>query len=318
MVLVLTAADVAAALAGRELAVVDAVRDAYLAHQAGQTALPHSVFLRFPGDDTNRIIALPAYLGSPVPVAGCKWIASFPANVDNGRARASAVIILNDTETGAPIAILEGSLISATRTAASAALAAARLSRGPLDHISLVGCGLINKTVLRYLKAVAPELKKVTAYDVRPEAAVKFAGDVPSAEVAADLGAALSAAPTVSFATTATQPYVSLSDMGRDVELILHVSLRDLRPDVIHTVTNVVDDPDHVLRAGTSLALADATEGLITIGSVLLGQESAPSGMTVFSPFGLGILDLAVALVVLAHAKANGNGVVVDGFDDPC
>jgi ornithine cyclodeaminase/alanine dehydrogenase-like protein (mu-crystallin family) len=139
MVLVLSAADVAAALDGREHAIVDAVRDAYLAHRAGRTAVPHSAFLRLPGDEPNRIIALPAYLGSPVPVAGCKWIASFPANVRHGRPRASAVIVLNDPETGVPTAILEGSLISAARTAASAALAAVRLSRRPIDHVSVVG-----------------------------------------------------------------------------------------------------------------------------------------------------------------------------------
>jgi ornithine cyclodeaminase len=317
MVLVLTAADVADALAGRELAVVDAVREAYLAHEAGQTALPHSVFLRFPGDTTNRIIALPAYLGSPAPVAGCKWIASFPGNVASGQARASAVIILNDVETGAPIAVLEGAQISAARTAASAALAASRLSRGPIDHVAMVGCGLINKTILRYLKAVAPDLNKVTVYDTNLAAAESFAADVASTDVAAGLGAALSAAPTVSFATTATRPYVALDDVGPDVELILHVSLRDLRSDVVHTVTNVVDDPDHVLRAGTSLALANATEGLVTIGAVLRGDVTMPTGRTVFSPFGLGILDLAVAMEVLAHAKANGNGVLVEGFDAP-
>jgi len=247
MVLVLTADDVAAALAGRELEVVDAVQAAYLAHESGNAAVPHSVFLRFPGDETNRVIALPAYLGSPRPVAGCKWIASFPANVDNGRARASAVIILNDTETGAPIAILEGSLISAARTAASAALAAVRLSRGPIGHVSMVGCGLINKTVLRYLRAVAPQLDKVTAYDIRPGAAARFAEDVPTVEAVTNLSAALSAAPTVCFATTATQPYVSLGDVGRGVELILHVSLRDLKPEMIHSVNNVVDDPGVVV-----------------------------------------------------------------------
>jgi 2,3-diaminopropionate biosynthesis protein SbnB len=317
MVLVLSAADVATALDGREHAIVDAVREAYLAHRAGRTAVPHSAFLRLPGDEPNRIIALPAYLGAPVPVAGCKWIASVPANVRHGRPRASAVIVLNDPDTGAPTAILEGSLISAARTAASAALAAVRLSRRPIDHVAIVGCGLINRTILRFLAAVAPELEKVTAFDVRPEAAATL-GEALDVAVAPDLAAALSAAPTVSFATTATRPYVSLSDLGRSVELILHVSLRDLKPDVVHAATNVVDDAAHVLREGTSLALAGATEGLLTIGEVLRGGLPVQSGTTVFSPFGLGILDLAVARLVVAHARAGGRGVVVEGFADPC
>lgn len=314
MVLVLTAADVAAALTGREALVVDAVRGAYLAHEAGNTAVPHSVFLRFPGNDADRIIALPAYLGGPEPIAGCKWISSFPENTGKGLPRASAVIILNDMATGAPVAMLEGSLISAARTAASAALAAMTLRGCAIEHLAVIGCGLINATIVGYLAALSPQLHTLTAYDLHPEAAERFdAGSDRTVHVAADLREALHAARTVSFATTATRPYVAAADVGADVDLILHVSLRDLQPDVVETAANVVDDPDHVLRAGTSLVVAGATN-LITLGSVL-ETGAAPAGRPlVFSPFGLGILDLAVASLVLAHAREHGNGVEVDGF----
>ena len=95
------------------------VRDAYLAHAEGQSVNPDSYFLRFPDRPDCRIIALPAFVGNGVCVAGLKWISSYPGNVQRGFPRASAVLVLNDYDTGYPFAILESSIISASHTAAS-------------------------------------------------------------------------------------------------------------------------------------------------------------------------------------------------------
>src|SRR5207245_9140880 len=98
------------------------VRDAYLAHADGQSFNPDSYFLQFPDKPDCRIIALPAYLGKNFDVAGLKWIASYPANIQRGFPRASAVLVLNSSETGYPFAILESSITSAARPAHCASL----------------------------------------------------------------------------------------------------------------------------------------------------------------------------------------------------
>src|SRR5260370_7383138 len=105
------------------------VHEGYLAHADGQSVNPDSYFLQFPDKPDCRIIALPAYLGNNFGVAGLKWIASYPANIQRGFPRASAVLVLNNYETGYPFAILESPIISAARTAASPPLAAHWLTR---------------------------------------------------------------------------------------------------------------------------------------------------------------------------------------------
>src|SRR6266436_4752623 len=126
-------------------ACVDIVRNAYLAHANGQTVNPHSYFLKFPEKPDCRIIALPAFLGNGFAVAGLKWIASYPGNVQRGFPRASAVLVLNSYETGYPFAILESSIISAARTAASATLAAYWLNgrERRAQSLGIVGTGYI-------------------------------------------------------------------------------------------------------------------------------------------------------------------------------
>src|SRR5215813_614099 len=111
-VLILTASDILPLLVNRESQIIETVKKAYRAHAFGESVLPHSSFLFPPTDEKGRIIALPAYLGNDFDIAGLKWIASFPANLEKGLDRASGVIILNSTETGRPRAIMEGSIIS--------------------------------------------------------------------------------------------------------------------------------------------------------------------------------------------------------------
>ncbi|GGX92353.1 2,3-diaminopropionate biosynthesis protein SbnB [Streptomyces minutiscleroticus] len=326
--LILGAREVRQVLDGAEAEVLAAVRRAYLLHDRGRTALPHSVFLRFPDGPRNRIIGLPAYLGEDEPVAGIKWIASFPGNTARGLERASAAVILNSMATGQPEALLEGSVISARRTAASAALAAAALgSSVPETGASLIGCGVIGFEILAYLRAALPDLAAVTVFDLDRSRAEVFAARCRArwpelkTQVAESAEEALAAHRLVCLATTAAAPHLT-TDACRPGTLVLHVSLRDLTPESILTAVNVVDDADHVCRESTSLHLAEQLRGdrdfiAASIGSVLNTKEPfrrPEDRVTVFSPFGLGTLDLALADLVRRRAEPLGLGTRVPDF----
>jgi N-[(2S)-2-amino-2-carboxyethyl]-L-glutamate dehydrogenase len=328
-ILLLTGRDVTELLDGREEEVMRGVGRAYEAHARGQTALPHSTFLRFPGAPRERIIALPAYLGDSFAVAGVKWIASFPGNVERGMERASAVIILNSTETGRPEAVIEGSVISARRTAASAALAARHIHTNAGETVfGLVGAGVINFEITRFLRAAFPGLKTCFVFDLDASRAAQFADRCRVAfgnltvEVAAGVDELRARCPLVSLATTASRPHIDDISACPDGATILHVSLRDLSPSVILSCDNILDDIEHVCREQTSLHLTEQEVGRrdfmrCTLGDILCGRAAARDSsrrVAVFSPFGLGILDLAVAEVVRALAEESGAGAFIESF----
>ena len=327
-VMIIGALEVEAALKGREESVLEAVQKAYETHSRGASSLPHSSFLRFPDNDKDRIICLPAYLGDDYQLAGVKWIASVPDNVSRGIERASAVMILNDRLTGRPTAVIEGSIISKQRTAASAALASKVLARGEPGAIGFVGCGPINTSVAQFLTVAWPNVKRFVAFDLDPARAEVF-GEVflarqPGAEfkVAANLEDLLNECPMVSFGTTAITPYVDNLDACPAGATILHVSLRDLSAGIILENNNVVDDLDHVNRAATSIHLASEQVGHTnfvhsSLGDILLGNSDLPERddrKIIFSPFGLGVLDLAVADLVQKKLAEEGGGTLVKSF----
>ena len=314
--------DVAALLRNEEAAIVRAVHDAYEAHVGGDAMAPHSTFLRFPGGP-DRMIALPAYLGGRFRAAGIKWIASFPGNHAHGLERASGAIVLSSVTTGRPTAVLEGSIVSAKRTAASAAVAARALHHASEDlRLGLLGCGIVNFEVLRFLLHVWPELVAVRVYDVSAARTVRFVDSGAQAfpgvrfEVSADAHELLTESTLVSIATTAMEPHLgSLGDGS--LRTILNLSLRDLEPPLILASDNVVDDLDHVCRAETSVHRAERLVGhrgfiRCTLGDVLTGRAPTRPDYarpTIFSPFGLGILDIAVAQLVCERAATERRGL---------
>jgi N-[(2S)-2-amino-2-carboxyethyl]-L-glutamate dehydrogenase len=325
---VISGAQVQQALQGRENETMALVESAYRLHSAGDSVNPPSYFLRFPDRPSSRIIALPASIGGHVGVDGLKWISSFPENVAAGIPRASAVLILNDHNTGYPFACLEASIISATRTAAFAALAADRLCRGRRrpTRVGFFGTGLIARYVHTFLAGTGWSFDEIGVHDLSADSAAGFRGYLEQSGTGARVAVHDSAeqlirtSDMVVFATVAGEPHVGDPSWFEGNPVVLHVSLRDLAPEILLESTNIVDDVEHCLKANTSPHLAEQLTGNRdflhgTLDDVLAGRVTVPADRpVVFSPFGLGVLDLAVGRYVYDQLAGDGERHIVDGF----
>jgi N-[(2S)-2-amino-2-carboxyethyl]-L-glutamate dehydrogenase len=324
---VISGGQVHDALQGREREIVELTESTYRLHSRGDSVNPPSYFLQFPDRPSARIIALPASIGGDVRVDGLKWISSFPENVKAGLPRASAVLILNDHDTGYPFACLESSIVSATRTAALATSAADWLSRGRSrpTRIGFIGVGLIARYIHTFLLGNGWSFEETGVYDLSPDSAEGFRGylhrsGVPDITVHDSAEQLIRSSDLVVFATVASQPHVSDPTWFEHNPIVLHVSLRDLAPEIILASTNLVDDVEHCLKANTSPHLAeqltqsrDFLAG--TLFDVMTGRVTVPVDRPlVFSPFGLGVLDLAVGKYVYDQVVCSGELNVVADF----
>lgn len=305
------------------LACIDDVENAYLSHFKGKTVNPDSYFLRFPENPANRIIALPASLSGENASNGIKWISSYPDNIKQGLQRASAILLLNNPDTGYAYACLEASRISAMRTAASAVLAARKLlSSRSVISMGFIGAGFIARNILDLFHHDKWNVEKTVLHDMVQPSAEAFAEYAQTYHQLTTAVGSLEEALTsdvVVLATTAGAPYIHKYSF-KPHQVVLNISLRDLSPEIIISSNNLLDDIEHCLKANTSPHLAEQLCGHRqfingTLAEFIMGRvQLDPHKTTIFSPFGLGVLDLAVGQRVYQQARKLGRAIEIPNF----
>lgn len=155
--------------------VIDALDLGFAAKGRGNTEMPPK-----PGIHTRRdcfIHAMPAYVKENE-VAGLKWVSGYPPNTAKGLPYITGLLVLNDCETGIPLAVMDCAWITAMRTGASAGISARYLARTESDCAALIGCGVQARTSLMALVEELPALAEVRCYDLFPEATARFIDDM--------------------------------------------------------------------------------------------------------------------------------------------
>lgn len=314
--------------------IIDVVEQVLALHDEGKVNLPSKAILDLGERERGRINAMPAYLGGDFEVCGIKWIAGFPPNpVKHGIPRAHALTILNSADTGVPLAIMDGTYISAMRTGAVTGVGAKYLANPDSEVVGMIGCGVQARTQIMAIKAVIPSVRLLKGYDIRPESSERFAGWVSQelgmkGEAVGSPREAVEGSDIIVTVTVADEPIVKDSWLKKGC-LFAHVgSYQEEEEEVIFNADKVVVDLWHeVLHRGTPLLARLYNAGRITderihanIGEIIRGKKEGRTSKEeriFFSPLGLGSEDVGVASFVYKEAKRKGLGVTLKLWDNP-
>lgn len=287
----------------------------------GEYVQPLKPYLRFK-DPKNRIIAMPAYVGGDFGVAGIKWIASFPDNLQRGLERANSVVILNDAATGQVAAIIHTALLSVIRTAAVSAVMLRRFRRARelrRPRVGIIGLGPIGRHHLEMCRALlhdtAPE---IVVHDLDPDRRETVAA-ASRATAVSDWRDAYVEADIVITCTVASKPYIDLPP--KPGALLLNVSLRDYADAIFPSVAKgiVVDDWDEVCRENTDIERFHRHRGLsrehvLTLPAVVTTDALAAisrDAAVMFNPMGMAVFDVAIAQHYVNKAAAANVGLLL-------
>ncbi|MEW9701158.1 2,3-diaminopropionate biosynthesis protein SbnB [Paenibacillus sp. SI8] len=289
----------------------------------GDCAHPLKPYLRF-REPSNRIIAMPAYVGGSVNMSGIKWIASFPQNYQLGLPRAHNTMILNDPATGEPVAFFKSGLLSGLRTAAvSASMLGAYVAAKELAELRLgiIGWGPIGRLHLEMCADLfGDRVKRITLYDLKgidpdtiPEAVRAIT------DIASDWQEAYREANVIATCTVASERYIDESPPAG--ALLLNVSLRDYKLESVADVKAIiVDDWQEVCRENTDVEQMHIQRGLDesevrTLSDVLCRDGLNAYGAdepVYFNPMGLAVFDVGLAAYYWREASRLGIGTVLD------
>jgi ornithine cyclodeaminase len=288
----------------------------------------------------KRICAMPAYVGGIFNMSGVKWYGSNRMNPQERRVpRSVHLIVLNEPETGIPIAVMEGGLISAMRTGACAGAGAEYLASPGVEEACLVGAGVISQAAAMALNVGLPSLRTIKVFDPDPARRQGFAQRMDD-ELAAKIhpvetlekavrgsGAVVIAAsgdalPVLSVDWLDEQAYVCPLGGLQDSEEV-YLSSRvvvDSRLNLEEFIA--MPDPMPVSQEMGCLLNSGALnfDDIEEFGSVVL-QEQTPSSQqatrSVFLSFGLPIEDIAWATAVHRRAIELGLGRKIPLWEKP-
>jgi ornithine cyclodeaminase/alanine dehydrogenase len=291
--------------------IISAVESAFMEKAAGRTEVPPK-----PGIHPQKdafIHAMPAYLQN-IKTAGMKWVSGFPENPKRGLPYISGLVVLNDTETGFPLCVMDCTWITAKRTGAATAVAAKRLAREDSKVIGILGCGVQGRSNLEALLVVRESVEEVRAYDVSKQALNKYVEDAPQH------GLKVIAEASPRKAVDGCDIVVSAGPILKHPSPVIEASwFKDgafacpldfdsyWKPEAMHSMHKfVTDDLEQLAYYQTQGYFADIPQVYADLAEIVSGKKAGRenAGERIMSMnLGLAIEDMATAMLIYEKAK---------------
>ena len=286
---------------------LDLVERSYRALAAGRVELPPK-----PGVHPRKdsfLHAMPAYLRDE-DVVTLKWVGGYPANKEKGLPYISGLIVVNDAETGLPVAVMDGAEITAARTAAASGVCIRRFAPDGWRRAAILGCGEQGLFHARLLHALEPTVE-IRAWDPHPERIARLGDLVEPAtrweEALAGAEVVVTAGPIVEAPPSPLRP----EQLGeRWLALPIDFDFY-FGPDTVAAADLFLADDVgqfEYYREQGHFQNWPAPEGNVGEG---LGREGSPDRV-VCCNLGIGVLDAAFSHAVLERARAAGAGTELE------
>mgnify|MGYP000848266879 CR=1 FL=1 len=261
--------------------------------------------------DDAFIHAMPAYLGGSDKI-GIKWVAGYEQNHAKGLPYIYGVVILNDSETGRPIALIDGGWITEMRTPAVSGVTMRHVA-GAKKRLAIVGCGVQGRRHLEVALEEHPELTEVVAFDRSPEATQRLldmAGDRVTRAATSPTDCVEGADLVITTITVALDPKLDCRNTD-DNALLLPVDYDDaMATSAFHEAAMYsVDDLGQYGSVAGRKYFFDFPEPVTHLAQVVAGEYAVPTtGRRMFLNMGLAMDDVALSALVYDRAMAAGVG----------
>jgi alanine dehydrogenase len=303
---------------------IRAVADAFRARGAGRRA-PSGV-LGLELLDGGSLHAKLAYLEISRPYAAAKINANIPGNpAERGLPTIQGVLVLFDASSGVPLAVMDSATITAMRTAATSAVAAAHLAHRDASTVTFVGCGVQARAHLAALRQVR-SIHRVFAFDVDTAAAERFAEHARAehrvaSAVATELRDATRASEIIVTSTPSRRALLHLEDVAKGAFIAAvgadNEYKQEIDPDLLREARVVVDDLDQCSRIGDlhhalAAKVLEPEDIRASLDQVVAGVRPgrmSEDEIIVFDSTGLAIEDVAAAALVYERAEQVGAGI---------